>query len=87
MPEFTAVIHRFDGVAGWYYVDVPVSVSTEVETAFGMPRVLARIGATEWTTSLMPKGDGTVFLPVKAAVRKAEELDAGDEVAVRLSPP
>ena len=46
--------------------------------------VLARIGATEWKTSLFAK-DGTYVLPVKVAVRRAEGVDEGDLVAVRLT--
>ena len=43
-----------------------------------------RLGATEWTTSLFPK-DGRYVVPVKAGVRKAEQLEEGDTVAVRLA--
>ncbi len=39
--------------------------------------VRARIGATEWNTSLFPK-DGLYVVPVKDAVRRAEGLDEGD---------
>jgi hypothetical protein len=46
--------------------------------------VSARIQGTEWTTSLFPKDDGYV-VPVKAAVRRAEDLELGDVVDVRLS--
>jgi hypothetical protein len=45
--------------------------------------VLARIDDTEWETSLFPK-DGRYLVPVKAMVRKAEYLDVGDTVTVRL---
>jgi hypothetical protein len=46
--------------------------------------VTARIGATKWTTSLYPK-DGRYIVPVKADVRRAERLEVGDQVTVRLS--
>jgi hypothetical protein len=45
--------------------------------------VRARIGSTVWETSLFPK-DGRYVVPVKDVVRKAEELTAGDTVAVQL---
>ena len=38
---------------------------------------------TEWETSLFPK-DGRYLVPVKDMVRKAELLDLGDTVTVRL---
>ncbi|MGI8536677.1 MAG: DUF1905 domain-containing protein [Mycobacteriales bacterium] len=46
--------------------------------------VTASIGATEWTTSLWPK-DGTYVVPLKTAVRKAEKVELGDAVTVRLA--
>jgi hypothetical protein len=46
--------------------------------------VEARIGQTGWTTSLFPK-DGRYIVPVKAWVRKAEGLDVGDTVTIRLT--
>jgi hypothetical protein len=45
--------------------------------------VHVRIGKTGWQTSLFPK-DGLYLVPIKASVRKAEELEEGDEVSVRL---
>jgi len=50
---------------------------------WGAVPVRARIGVTEWETSLLPKDDGYV-LPVKDAVRKAERVDEGDTVAVAM---
>ena len=45
---------------------------------------LAQIGGTGWKTSLFPK-DGRYIVPVKAWVRKAEGLEVGDMVTVRLA--
>ena len=45
--------------------------------------VTARIGDTEWTTSLWPK-DERYLIPLKASVRRAEGLELGDDVTVRL---
>ncbi len=55
-----------------------------VSYGWGMIPVAAHVGATEWTTSLFPK-DGRYILPVKAWVRKAEGLELGDEVTIRLT--
>lgn len=54
-----------------------------VELQFHIP-VSVRVGGTSWATSLYPK-DGQYLLPVKAAVRKAERLTVGDDIAVRLA--
>ena len=45
--------------------------------------VTAKVGRTEWTTSLFPKGDG-YEVPIKAAVRTREGLELGDVVEVTL---
>jgi hypothetical protein len=45
--------------------------------------VNARIGETEWKTSLFPK-DGRYLVPIKDLVRKAESLELDDEVSIWL---
>ncbi|RWF59679.1 MAG: DUF1905 domain-containing protein [Mesorhizobium sp.] len=45
----------------------------------------AVIGRTKWTTSLFPdKASGSLLLPVKASVRQAESLKAGDAPIVTI---
>lgn len=52
---------------------------------WGSMKVRATIGDTSWETSIFPAKDvGGWLLPVKASVRKAEGLVAGDEVTVVL---
>ena len=52
---------------------------------WGAMKVKARIGDTQWETSIFPdKGSGGWLLPVKAVVRKAEGLVSGDLVEVRV---
>jgi hypothetical protein len=46
--------------------------------------VTAYIGRTTWTTSLFPK-DGGYIVPIKAKVRKAEALELGQTVTIRLA--
>jgi hypothetical protein len=57
--------------------------SALVSYGWGMIPVAAHIGRTRWKTSLFPK-DGRYIVPVKAVVRRAEELAVGDMVTVRL---
>lgn len=53
---------------------------------WGTIKVAAEIGDTRWNTSIFPaKDSGGWLLPVKAAVRKAEALAAGDQVAVTIN--
>ena len=51
---------------------------------FGSVKVEAAIGASRWPTSVFPQKSGGWFLPVKKAICRAEGIEAGDEVAVRL---
>ena len=52
---------------------------------WGSMKVRATIGDTSWETSIFPAKDvGGWLLPVKASVRKAEGLVAGDDVTVAL---
>ena len=73
-----------------HFVTVPDDESVEIEAAsalvtygWGMVPVEVRIGETRWTTALWPK-DGGYIVPLKDAVRNAEELDVDDVVEVRL---
>lgn len=50
---------------------------------FGSVKVAARCGGSEWSTSVFPQDYGW-FLPVKAAVRRAEGLVEGGEAEVEL---
>jgi hypothetical protein len=59
------------------------AISGFVTYGWGMIPVNVRIGKTEWKTSLWPKDDLYV-VPIKASVRKAENLEEGDTVTVRL---
>lgn len=88
--EFSGKIWFWKGPAPWFFVTVPEQqcrdlrgVSGFVTYGWGMIPARARIGETEWKTSLFPK-DGSYIVPIKASVRKAEQLGEGDEVTVRL---
>ncbi len=89
--DFTGELWHWRGPSPYYFVWVPEeeslllhAVSTAVTYGWGMIPVRARIGATEWLTSLFPKNGG-YLVPVKEAVRRGERLDAGDNVTVRLT--
>jgi hypothetical protein len=88
--EFSGELWFWKGPAPWHFVTVGQPQCHELEAAsaivsygWGMIPVTARIGRTSWTTSLWPK-DGRYIVPVKAWVRKAEGLELGDIVTVRL---
>jgi hypothetical protein len=87
----TGDVWYWRGPSPYYFVTVPEEesrrlheVSAEVTYGWGMIPVRARIGGTEWETSLFPK-DGLYVVPLKDAVRRAEGLEDGDTVTVRLT--
>lgn len=88
--EFSGEVWFWKGPAPFYFLTVPPKESTEIKEVepfvtygWGMIPVSARIGCTEWTTSLWPK-DGKYILPIKTAVRKAEKVEEGAMVTARM---
>jgi len=88
--EFSGKIWFWKGPAPWFFVTVPEeesdilqAISSAVTYGWGMIPVDARINKTDWQTSLFPK-DGRYIVPIKAHVRKAENLEEGDNVTIRL---
>ena len=89
--QFSGEIWFWRGPAPFHFVTVPDEESSELAAmssvlsyGWGCIPVTARIGSTTFETSLFPK-DGGYIVPVKVAVRRAEQLELGDVVEVRLS--
>ena len=88
--EFSGKIWFWKGPAPWFFVTVPVeqsrdlkAISALVTYGWGVIPVHVRIGETEWQTSLFPK-DELYLVPIKASVRKVENLEEGDTVTIHL---
>jgi len=91
MLRFSGEVWYWRGPAPFHFVTVPdeqsaalESASAEVSYGWGMIPVAARIGGTEWTTSLWPKNGGYI-VPLKDKVRHAEEIELGDVVQIELA--
>ena len=87
---FSGAIWFWRGPSPSHFVTVPYeecgpieAASARVSYGWGMLPVTAPVRDTTWTTSLFPK-DGGYIVPVKDAVRRAEDLDVDDTVALRL---
>jgi hypothetical protein len=87
-----------EGPAAWHFVTIDgeagdtltaLAVMRKLELGrsrgFGSLKVRARIGESEWSTSVFPAKARGWLLPVKAAVRKAEGLGEGEVVEVTLT--
>jgi hypothetical protein len=75
----------------WTFVSLPPGPSEEIRDlagglrrGFGSVRVRATIGTSIWTTSIFPASQAGYVLPVKRAVRVAEDLDVGDVATVTV---
>lgn len=89
--QFDGVLVYWKGPSPYHFVEVPENESAElrdvgslVTYGWGVIPVEASIGASSWTTSLFPKS-GRYLVPIKSSIRRAEDLDLGDYVTVRLS--
>lgn len=89
--RFTGELWYWRGPAPFHFVTVPDeqsqairAVAAQVSYGWGVIPVAAQVGSTTWTTSLFPK-DGGYLVPVKDLVRRAEALELGDDVDVRLT--
>ncbi len=60
-------------------------LSQGLRNAFGSLRVIAKIGKTQWHTSVFAYNKaGAFLLPIKAEVRKKENIGHGDAVDVAI---
>ena len=87
---FDGQIFEWRGPAPYLFVAIPDEHVGEVRFAghvasygWGCVPVEARIGTTDFTTSLFPRGD-TYLLPIKVAVQRAEGVGLGDPVRVSM---
>ncbi len=89
--EFSGVVWHWRGPSPYHFVSVPdeecgalEAVSPQVSYGWGMIPVAGRVGGTSFTTALWPK-DGGYVVPLKDAVRRAEDIELDDVVTVRLT--
>ncbi|MFP3713032.1 DUF1905 domain-containing protein [Puerhibacterium sp. TATVAM-FAB25] len=89
--RFEGEVVHWRGPAPYLFVPLPPpeaaqvrAVARQVTYGWGVIPVTARIGGTEFDTSLFPR-DGGYLLPVKVAVQRAEGVELGDRVAVTMA--
>lgn len=79
-------------VGNWHFVPVTKAVGQEIRAkygkhakGFGSLPVTVTIGKTSWQTSIFPdKYSGSYLLPLKAAVRKKENIEAGEKIVYTI---
>ena len=89
--EFESEIWEAEAMAAWAFVTVPPEVDEEIRLfsgpprGFGSVRVEVMLGDSTWRTSVFPDKARGFVLPLKKAVRRAESLEIGDSIRLRLT--
>ncbi len=88
-----AKLWLYSGHVAWHFLTIPINISEKIKKkvakgprrGWGSVRVEATIGKSTWKTSIFPDSrEGAYLLPVKADVRKKEELLGGDVISLSL---
>ena len=92
--SFKATVWKYKADTGtaWHFITLPKDLAAEIKllsagkaAAWGSLRVSAKIGKTQWQTSLFPdRKSASYFRPVKAEVRKREGLADGSPVTCKV---
>ncbi len=86
----------WQGKGAWHFITVPKNHSEEIKfftenhfgkrRGWGAVRVTARIGGSEWQTSIFPSASLDAYiLPLKQEIRKKEKIAVDSAVQVQLN--
>lgn len=88
---FSGEVVRWRGPAPFHFVAVPPDETDEIHAVagavtygWGMIPATVTVGRTSMTTAIFPR-DGGYMVPLKAALRRAEEVEHGDVVTVTVA--
>lgn len=80
------LLEKYPGKGGWTFARLP-DIRPDKKSPFGWRKVRGTIDGFEIRKyHLMPMGNGDLFLPVKAEIRKAIKKHEGDYVHIVLFP-
>lgn len=90
--KFKTNVWLYPGMAGWHFATVPSDISEDIKQSFGDRKrgwgslpIIATIGKTSWKTSIFPdKESGGYLLPLKAEVRKKENIVADKKINLTI---
>lgn len=89
--KVTAEIFEWRGPAPFYFVEISKTLSAEIKTeaaihsyGWGVTHIHGVIGKTEFITAMIPK-DGCYRIPIKDAIRKSEDIEAGDKITINFN--
>jgi hypothetical protein len=88
--EFSEKPWQHPSPGGWFFISLPFEMAKEIRTAlkseeqgWGRLNVVARVGNSEWKTAIwFDTKLNTYLLPLKAEIRKKENLSTEKEIDV-----
>lgn len=88
--EFATDPWQYGSPGGWYFVSLPQELSAEIrdifkseEEGWGRLKATAKIGNSEWKTAIwFDRKMNSYLLPLKAEIRKKENLVAGKAIKI-----
>lgn len=84
-------LYKWQGASAWYFLSTTKEQGEDLRSdvkkrvGWGSRRVKVTIGETVFNTSLFPTKEGPYLLPLKASVRKQENLNEGSSVTAVCS--
>jgi len=90
--KFTAKLWAYGGPNSWYFISMPVNLAEEIrenlrsaEEGWGRLKATAKIGSAEWKTAIwFDTKMKTYLLPVKAEIRKKEQMEPGQDIGISI---
>ena len=81
-----------EDMCGWVFVSLPKELTTEIREDFkcleedwGRMKVTAKLGSSEWQTAIwFDTKQDTYLLPLKAKIRKQENVILGEDLQVTV---
>jgi len=92
--EFENKVWLYNAENGsWHFITLPESLGKEIKEIFGHTSkgwgsipVNVSVGESQWKTSIFPdKKENSYVLPLKASVRKAENISDGNTIHVSIT--
>lgn len=77
-------VKKFPQKGGWVYISTQKTYADLGirKPKWGLVPATFSTGTTSWKRSLLPMGDGTLFIALNEKVRKAEDIHVGDTIEV-----
>ncbi len=85
--SITAKVWRWPGDMGWHFISLDTKISENIRKSFpkGFVKIKARLGKSEWNTSLFPHRETKIYLlAIKKSIRRKEGVIEGESVTIDI---